>query len=75
MRISEFCFDPSIYMVTMVTLTLTKDQFNELYDAVKDLPDIYKSEALAGEYELDNAHYDLFDAVKAMDKIALGDSK
>jgi len=24
---------------------------------------------------LDNAHYDLFDAVKAMDKIALGDSK
>lgn len=55
----------------MVTLQLTKDQFFELYDAVKDLPDIYKSEALAGEYELDAAHYDLFDAVKAMDRIAL----
>ena len=58
----------------MVTLQLTKDQFIELYDAVKDLPDIYKSEALAGEYELDAAHYDLFDAVKAMDKIALNPS-
>ena len=54
----------------MITLTLTRDQFNELYDAVKDLPDIYKSEALAGEYELDNAHYDLFEAVEVLEKIA-----
>jgi|TARA_B100000073_G_scaffold42074_1_gene31480 hypothetical protein len=54
----------------MITITLTKDQFIELYDAVRDLPDIYKSEAAAGEYELDNAHYDLFEAVEVLEKIA-----
>ena len=54
----------------MVKIELTLDQFMELYDAVKDRPDIYKSEAAAGEYELDIGHRDLFEAVEVLEKIA-----
>lgn len=51
----------------MVTLTLTRGEFEEIYDAVRDLPDIYKSEL--NEDEFDQAHIDLFNAVQKMQEI------
>ena len=44
----------------MITLTLTTEQFEEIYDAVRDLPDIYKSELKENGDEPDAAHIDLY---------------
>ena len=51
----------------MITLTLTRGEFEEIYDAVRDLPDIYRSEL--NEDEFDQAHIDLFNAVQKMQEI------
>lgn len=53
----------------MITLTLTTGQFEEIYDAVRDLPDIYKSELKENNDEPDAAHIDLFNAVNIMKEI------
>ena len=54
----------------MVIIKMSNDQFNELYDSVKDLPDQIKSDYKESGDELDAAHKDLFDAVKILKEIA-----
>ena len=53
----------------MITLKLTTEQFEEIYDAVRDLPDIYKSELKENGDEPDAGHIDLFNAVNIMKEI------
>ena len=53
----------------MVTLTLTRGEFEEIYDAVRDLPDIYRSELKENGDEPDAAHIDLFNAVQKLQEI------
>ena len=53
----------------MITLTLTRGEFEEIYDAVRDLPDIYRSELKENGDEPDAAHIDLFNAVQKLEKI------
>ena len=50
----------------MITLTLTRGEFEEIYDAVRDLPDIYRSELKENG---DAAHIDLFNAVQKLQEI------
>ena len=54
----------------MVIIKMSNDQFNELYDSVKDLPDQIRSDYKESGDELDAAHKDLFDAVKILKEIA-----
>ena len=54
----------------MIKLELTRGQFEELYDAVRDLPDMYKLDLKESGDEPDAAHLDLFSAVALMEEIA-----
>ena len=54
----------------MIKLELTRGQFEELYDAVRDLPDMYKEDLKESGDEPDAARLDLFSAVALMEEIA-----
>jgi len=53
----------------MIKIELTKGQFQEIYDAVRDLPDEIKEDLAFNDEEPDVAHLDLFSAVDELARI------
>ena len=53
----------------MIKIELTKGQFQEIYDAVRDLPDEIREDLKIDGEEPDTAHLDLFIAVDVLSKI------
>ena len=53
----------------MIKIELTKGQFQEIYDAVRDLPDEIREDLKIDGEELDTAHLDLFSAVDELARI------
>ena len=53
----------------MIKIELTKGQFQEIYDAVRDLPDEIREDLKIDGEEPDTAHLDLFSAVDVLSKI------
>ena len=53
----------------MVKIELTKGQFQEIYDAVRDLPDEIREDLKIDGEEPDVAHLDLFSAVDELARI------
>ena len=53
----------------MIKIELTKGQFQEIYDAVRDLPDEIREDLKIDGEEPDVAHLDLFSAVDVLSKI------
>ena len=56
----------------MIKIELTKGQFQEIYDAVRDLPDEIREDLKIDGEEPDTAHLDLFSAV---DELAIIDKR
>ena len=53
----------------MIKIELTKGQFQEIYDAVRDLPDEIREDLKIDWEEPDTAHLDLFSAVDELARI------
>ena len=53
----------------MIKIELTKGQFQEIYDAVRDLPDEIREDLKIDGEEPDTAHLDLFSADDVLSKI------
>jgi len=53
----------------MIKIELTKGQFQEIYDAVRDLPDEIREDLKIDGEEPDTAHLDLFSAVDELARI------
>jgi len=53
----------------MIKIELTKGQFQEIYDAVRDLPDEIREDLKIDGEEPDIAHLDLFSAVEELARI------
>ena len=53
----------------MIKIELTKGQFQEIYDAVRDLPDEIREDLKFDGEEPDTAHLDLFSAVDELARI------